>query len=104
MSLRGDFLVRAEDVFGFVVAVDVGGDEIDRHVVALCMCAGILDPRGLRGGRTADAQARADALHALRGVVVELEVRFVCFGLPAQKSMFGSFQTSKYHCETSSMP
>ena len=26
------------------------------------------------------------------------------FGSPAQKSMFGSFQTSKYQCDTSSMP
>ena len=32
MSFLRDLFVRAEDVFGFVVAVDVSGDEIDGNV------------------------------------------------------------------------
>ena len=44
-----------------------------------------------------------DRFERPRRVIVELEIGFLA-RRPVQKSRFGSFHTSKYHCETSSMP
>ena len=48
--------MRAEDVFRFVVAVDVGGDEIDRNVLLFGVGEKFIGPTRLRGGGTADAE------------------------------------------------
>ena len=64
-----------KDVFRIVVAVNVRGDEIDRHVLRCGVRDEAIDPCSLSCGWAADAQARADALQRLRGFIIELVVR-----------------------------
>ena len=66
-----DVLVAVEHVLRGVVAVDVGAEEIDRHVVLFRVRQEIRGPRALCGGRPADAQARVHRLQRAGGVVVQ---------------------------------
>ena len=94
----------AEHVFDGVVGVAVAGDEVDGDFVVGRVLEKVVDPRGGRGGRAADAQARADGFEVAWRCGRRARSSSAACGTPPQKSMLGSFQTSKYHCETSSMP
>ena len=72
--VRRDGTVVAEDVLCGVVAVDVRGDEVERHVVGRGMGDHVADPGGLCGGGASHADARVDAFEGAGGVVVQLEV------------------------------
>ena len=54
--------MRAEDVFDFIVAVDVAGDEVDGNIFVFAVSQEAVGPGGLRGGGSADTEAGADAL------------------------------------------
>jgi len=56
--------VRAEDVFRFVVSVDVGGNEIDGDILFFAVRQEAVGPGGLRCGWSADAETRAACLMA----------------------------------------
>ena len=64
----------AKDIVRGVVAVDMGGDEVQRHVLLRRVSDHRIDPRRLRRRRTAHAQPRTHCLYRARRVIVELEV------------------------------
>src|SRR5271170_171478 len=76
-AVAGDLFVGAEDVFGGVVRVDVGGNEVDRDIVLLAVLEEGGDPGGLRGGWASDGDPGAYFFDGADGVVVELEVSWL---------------------------
>src|SRR5260370_40735276 len=72
-----DLFVGAEDVFGGVVGVDVGGDEVDGDVVLFAVLEEGRDPGGLCGGGATDEEAATNFFDGESGVVVELEVSWL---------------------------
>ena len=72
-----NILIGVEDVAGLVVAVDVGGNEVEGNFILGGVLDHVANPGSLGRRRTAHAQARADRLNVARGVVVEFEVRLL---------------------------
>ena len=69
--MRGICFVGAENVFRRVVAVNVGGDEVDGNMIFDAVADETVDPSGLRRRWPADAQPRAHGLQGARSGVVE---------------------------------
>ena len=69
-----NIFVRAENVFGFVVAIDVGGGKIHGNVFFFAVREETVHPSCLCGGGAADAEAGGDTFDGTSGVVVELVV------------------------------
>src|SRR6266700_3413327 len=67
-------LVRAEDVFRFIVPVDVRRSKIHWNVFLLAVRQEAVHPGGLRRGRAANAATRAHAFDGAGSAILELVV------------------------------
>ena len=56
-----DRLIGAEHILRAIVAVDVGGGEVDGHVVLRAVGDQVVHPGSLSGRRTANAKPRANS-------------------------------------------
>src|SRR5581483_568696 len=65
-----NFLVRAKDVLGLIVPINVAGNKIDRDVVLDAVTDEVISPGRLGGRRAANPQAWTYRLHHASRVIV----------------------------------
>lgn len=78
----------SEDVFRFVVAVNVSGKEIDSYVAFDAMLDESVSPGSLRSRGTADARPCVHGFHGARGMVIEFPICWLPdqeFSIPQQR-------------------
>src|SRR5205823_4061215 len=72
----GNHLVRAEDILGLVVAIDVSRYEVEGQIVLHAVIDESAYPGGLRRGRPSDAETGAHTFEGSSANGVEPVVRF----------------------------
>src|SRR6202011_961914 len=70
-----NIFIGAENILRFVIAINVGRDEVDGDMFFGTVLNEGIRPRGLRSRRTTDAQFLVHSFYVAGGVIVKFPVR-----------------------------